>query len=49
MMCAEERMQPVLVHCTHGKDRTGVLVALLLHICGAEKETIAKEYSLSER
>jgi len=48
VLCAEANAQPVLVHCTHGKDRTGVLVALLLHICGARVETIAKEYALSD-
>ncbi|KAL1528936.1 hypothetical protein AB1Y20_010258 [Prymnesium parvum] len=48
LTCAEESAQPVLVHCTHGKDRTGVLVALLLHICGVSEETIAKEYALSD-
>jgi len=36
-----------LVHCAHGKDRTGVVMALILHICGASKEVIAKDYALS--
>lgn len=48
-LCADKSAQPVLIHCTHGKDRTGVLAALLLHICGASKETIAVEYALSDR
>jgi len=48
LLCAESSAQPVMVHCTHGKDRTGVLVALLLHICGASPQTIASEYALSD-
>jgi len=47
LLCADSASQPVLVHCTHGKDRTGVLIALLLHICGVEKQIIAREYALS--
>ena len=28
----------VLVHCSHGKDRTGLTVGLLLALCGASVE-----------
>lgn len=37
-----------LVHCTAGKDRTGVLVALVLTLVGVEDEVIAREYALTE-
>ena len=37
-----------LVHCTAGKDRTGLLVALVLHLVGVEDEIIAEEYGLTE-
>lgn len=37
-----------LVHCTAGKDRTGVLVALLYLLCGVPTETIVKEYALTD-
>lgn len=37
-----------IVHCTAGKDRTGVLCALLLSLCGVDDETVADEYSLTE-
>ncbi|KAF2673010.1 hypothetical protein BT63DRAFT_143598 [Microthyrium microscopicum] len=37
-----------LVHCTAGKDRTGVLVAVILAICGVPDEVIAEEYQLTE-
>jgi len=31
---------PVLVHCQFGKDRTGLVSALLLHSCGVDRDTI---------
>lgn len=34
----------VLLHCTEGKDRAGILSALLLYIAGADKEDILKDY-----
>jgi len=38
----------VLVHCNIGKDRTGVVVALLLALAGVPAATIAEDYALSE-
>jgi protein-tyrosine phosphatase len=38
---------PALVHCTAGKDRTGLVVALLLGIAGVPASTIAADYALS--
>lgn len=37
-----------LIHCAMGKDRTGVVVALLLSLAGVPHETIAEDFSLSE-
>ena len=34
----------VLFHCTAGKDRTGILTALILTLCGVDKETIYQDY-----
>lgn len=39
---------PVLIHCTAGKDRTGVIVALVLSLCGVSDDVIAYEYNLTE-
>ena len=39
---------PVLVHCTSGKDRTGVVVAALLLIVGIKRDWIIAEYLLSD-
>lgn len=37
----------VLFHCTAGKDRTGVIIALLLSLAGVSKEDIVADYSMS--
>ncbi|KAJ6031613.1 hypothetical protein N7540_002345 [Penicillium herquei] len=37
-----------LVHCSMGKDRTGVIFALILSLAGVPREIVATEYSLSE-
>ncbi|HRW10958.1 MAG TPA: tyrosine-protein phosphatase, partial [Caldilineaceae bacterium] len=40
---------PVLIHCTAGKDRTGVVSALLLGLAGVDHDTIAEDYALTAR
>lgn len=40
--------EPLLLHCTAGKDRTGVIVALIMSLAGAGDETIATEYALTD-
>lgn len=42
-----ESTDPILYHCTAGKDRTGITTALLLTILKFDKETIYNEYLLS--
>lgn len=44
----KEGSVPVLIHCAHGKDRTGVIVAMILGCLEVEDELIAQDYSLSE-
>lgn len=39
---------PVLVHCTAGKDRTGVLVAILLSLVGVRRAEIVTDYVRTE-
>lgn len=39
---------PCLVHCTAGKDRTGVICGLILSLCGVSDEIVAHEYSLTD-
>ncbi len=38
---------PVFLHCSAGKDRTGVAVGLLLRLLGVEEKLILEEYLLS--
>jgi hypothetical protein len=40
-----EATVPVLVHCAAGKDRTGVLVALVLRLVGVPTEAVVVDYA----
>ncbi|NKQ54506.1 tyrosine-protein phosphatase [Amycolatopsis sp. K13G38] len=40
---------PAIVHCSAGKDRTGVVVALALSVAGVAPEVIAGDYALSSQ
>jgi len=37
----------VVVHCMGGKDRTGLVAAVLLRLAGVSRETIGDDYALS--
>jgi protein-tyrosine phosphatase len=39
--------RPAVFHCTAGKDRTGLLAALLLSLLGVPEETVVADYALS--
>ncbi|KAJ1951903.1 hypothetical protein IWQ62_006345, partial [Dispira parvispora] len=36
---------PILVHCTHGKDRTGIIIALLLSLVGVDQQLVVDDYA----
>jgi protein-tyrosine phosphatase len=38
---------PAVFHCTAGKDRTGVLSAILLSLLGVDEPTVVTDYALS--
>jgi len=40
---------PFLMHCSFGKDRTGLVTMLLLSIMGASESDILADYSASEK
>lgn len=40
---------PVLVHCSAGRDRTGMVTALLLSLAGVEHQAIADDYEQAFR
>lgn len=40
---------PVVFHCAGGKDRTGLIAALLLRLAGASIDEIAHDYSLTQQ
>lgn len=37
----------ILFHCRSGKDRTGIIAAILLSLVGVDYSTIAKDYTIS--
>jgi protein-tyrosine phosphatase len=39
---------PVVVHCASGKDRTGLIAALVLGLLGVSDDDIAADYALTE-
>ncbi|ORY71998.1 tyrosine/serine protein phosphatase [Pseudomassariella vexata] len=40
---------PLLVHCTHGKDRTGIIICLVLMVLHVPEEAIAHDYLLTRQ
>jgi len=47
-ICANSHNFPILYHCSSGKDRTGLISALILHVCGLCDEDIIENYHQSE-
>lgn len=39
--------EPTLVHCTAGKDRTGITIALALAAVGADRDAVVADYALT--
>jgi protein-tyrosine phosphatase len=39
---------PAVFHCTSGKDRTGIVAALLLDVLGVADDVIGSDYCLTE-
>ncbi|KAI0203106.1 tyrosine phosphatase [Astrocystis sublimbata] len=47
-LAVDARPEPILIHCQAGKDRTAVICALILSLCGVADDVIADEYSLTD-
>jgi protein-tyrosine phosphatase len=45
---ADSQQYPIIVHCTQGKDRTGLIILLVLLLVAAPRECISKDYVMSE-
>ncbi|TLG74208.1 tyrosine-protein phosphatase [Culicoidibacter larvae] len=45
----EDKNATVLFHCSAGKDRTGMVAAMLLMLAGVEEQTIIEDYAISAR
>jgi len=45
---AQHKGAPVIVHCTAGKDRTGLIIALIHLVLGVDEETVLLDYGASE-
>jgi protein-tyrosine phosphatase len=46
---ADAAREPLLFHCVAGKDRTGLIAALLLALADVEADAIAADYAVSAR
>ncbi len=46
---ANSASAPIVLHCTAGKDRTGVSTAFLLSVLGVKREVIEADYLLTNR
>ncbi|KAI8067153.1 tyrosine phosphatase family-domain-containing protein [Gongronella butleri] len=46
---SQQTTHSMIIHCTAGKDRTGVFIMLLMGLCGVDDEIIANEYAYSSR
>lgn len=46
---SDDQPTAVLVHCTAGKDRTGIATALMLEAAGAERGAVIDDYAASQK
>jgi len=44
---ADASQYPILLHCSQGKDRAGILAALVLLLLGVPRDTIIEDYMLT--
>ena len=49
IVLADEGDYAILYHCTEGKDRTGMITAILLSLLGAKREDIIEDYLFTNK
>ena len=49
MVFADPNNYPIEIHCTQGKDRTGLVSALILSIAGVPKDIIIHDYAKTQQ
>jgi protein-tyrosine phosphatase len=40
---------PAVFHCTAGKDRTGIVAAILLEVLGVDRDTVLDDFQLTDK
>jgi protein-tyrosine phosphatase len=48
-MLVEDDTLPAVFHCTAGKDRTGVVAAVVLRVLGVDREGVLDDFELTDR
>jgi hypothetical protein len=46
-LVADRQRHPIAFYCTAGKDRTGMVAAIILKLCGVQEQDIVQDYALS--
>jgi protein-tyrosine phosphatase len=46
---ADPARTPMMFHCTAGKDRTGVVAAVILEVLGVDRESVLDDFELTAR
>jgi hypothetical protein len=46
-LCKDKNRHPIAFYCTAGKDRTGIIAAIMLAAVGTDEDDIVEDYSLS--
>jgi protein tyrosine/serine phosphatase len=49
MIFVEPSNYPIEIHCTQGKDRTGIVSALILFIAGVPEDIIINDYAKTQK
>ncbi|KAI8967163.1 protein-tyrosine phosphatase-like protein [Mycotypha africana] len=49
MVFTDAQNYPIEIHCTQGKDRTGLVSALIMHIAGVPEDIIVRDYAKTQK